>query len=66
VHGGDGATSVNTAGAHASANSLLDQTHTDVDQHFEQDDHTRIDNHGESGSHDHVDAHNSHDVNIHP
>jgi hypothetical protein len=66
VHGGHGATSVNTAGDHASANSSLDQTHTDVDQHFEQDDHTRIDTHSESGSHDHVDASDSHDINIHP
>lgn len=65
VHGGHGATAVNVAGEHGTANEGVNQEHTDVDQHFSQDDHTRVDDHSESGSHNSVDTHDSHDVDLH-
>ena len=65
VHGGDGPTSVNAAGDHATANSALDQSHTEFDQSFDSDDHSRSDDHSEVGSHNSLDAHDSHNVDLH-
>jgi hypothetical protein len=65
VHGGDGATSVNVAGTHGTANSSLDQSESENSVHSEFDNHTRADNHADFNSHNSVEAHDSHDFNIH-
>ncbi len=65
VHGGDGPTSVNAAGAHATAHALDDQHSTDSSTHSSFDDHAHTDSHNELNSHDTSHFDDSHNTDIH-
>jgi hypothetical protein len=65
VHGGDGATTVNAAGAGADANTVADQTHNQSDFDQDIDSHASVDNHADVASHNSVDTHDSHDFDLH-
>jgi hypothetical protein len=65
VHGGDGPTSVNAAGAHATAGQLADQHETDTSTHTTFDDHAHYDSHNELDSHNQAHAQDNHDVEVH-
>jgi hypothetical protein len=65
VHGGDGPTSVNVAGAGADATEFADQHETESNVHTDFDNHARVDNHGELNSHNSVESHDSNDFDVH-
>ena len=65
VHGGDGPTSVNAAGAHANAHAVDDQHATDSSTHSAFDDHSHTDSHSELNSHNQAHFDDSHNIDIH-
>jgi len=65
VHGGDGPTSVNVAGAEGNASEFADQHETESNVHSSFDDHSRDDDHSSLNSHNHGESHDSHDFDIH-
>jgi hypothetical protein len=65
VHGGDGATSVNVAGADGHANEQALQPESESSVHLDYDDHTRNDDHSSSNSHNSAESHDSHDFDLH-
>jgi hypothetical protein len=65
VHGGDGATSVNVAGADGNASEFADQHETETSIHTDFDDHTRTDDHSSVNSHNNAESHDSHDFDLH-
>lgn len=66
VQGGDGATSVNAAGAGGSADQFADQSQTDSSTHSTYDDNSSTDSHNLANSDNTAQIDDSHNTAIHP